>query len=140
MVMSGIEFQGQYYILASSSLADVASSVLKHGDTFAVFDRHGDIRPLDFETQGLFHEGTRFISRMKLEVGGKSPLLLSSNVREDNDLLVADLTNPDMTGLDGGLIRRGIIHLIRTIFLWDGSCCERIEVSNFDLSPVAFTL
>jgi hypothetical protein len=32
-----------------------------------------------------------------LEIGHKTPLLLSSNVREDNDLLVADLTNPDIT-------------------------------------------
>src|SRR3954467_12205339 len=89
-----VELQGAFYILASSSLADVASRVLKHGDTFAIFDRHGDIRPLGFENQGVFHEGTRFVSKWKLGLSGTSPLLLSSNVKEDNDFLVVDLTNP----------------------------------------------
>src|SRR5690606_21026164 len=91
-----VEIQGQYYIRANSSLADATVRVLKHADTFAMLDRHGDIRPLGFEVQGLFHEGTRFLSRMKLEINGESPLLLSSNVKEDNDFFVADLTNPDL--------------------------------------------
>jgi glycogen debranching enzyme len=89
--------------------------------------------------RGSFHEGTRFISRLKLEIGRKSPLLLSSNVREDNDLLVADLTNPDFTERDGTFVRSGTIHIVRTIFLWEGCCFDRIEVSNFGLSRVAFT-
>jgi hypothetical protein len=83
-----IEVEGQFYIPATSSLADRSTRVLKDGETFAIFARHGDIRPLGFENQGLFHEGTRFISRFKLEMNGKSPLLLSSNVKEDNDFLV----------------------------------------------------
>jgi hypothetical protein len=38
--------EDQYYILATSSLADDRTRVLKHGETFAVFDRYGDIQPL----------------------------------------------------------------------------------------------
>jgi len=49
-----IEVEGEFYIPATSSLADLATRVLKDGETFAVFDRHGDIRPLGFENQGLF--------------------------------------------------------------------------------------
>ena len=39
--------------------------VLKHGDTFAVFDRFGDIAGRVGEREGLYHEGTRFLSRLR---------------------------------------------------------------------------
>src|SRR5204863_10098000 len=91
-IMSVInEVKGQYYIRANASSADATTRVVKHGDTFAIFDRHGDIRPLGFENQGLFHEGTRFLSRWKVGINGTSPLLLSSSVKEDNDFLVVDV-------------------------------------------------
>src|SRR2546421_7428859 len=115
-----IEVQGQYYIRANASIADAGTRVLKHADTFGIFDRHGDIRPLGFENQGVFHEGTRFLSRWKLAMSGASPLLLSSNVKEDNDFLAVDLTNPVLQ-LDGeGALPHGLIHLVRTAFLWNG--------------------
>jgi PAS domain S-box-containing protein len=38
-----IRIKGKYYVLASSALADDRTRVLKHGDTFAVFNRDGDI-------------------------------------------------------------------------------------------------
>jgi hypothetical protein len=82
-----------------------------------IFDRHGDIRPLGFENQGVFHEGTRFVSRWKLAINGISPLLLSSNVKEDNDFLVVDMTNPALTLAGDRVVPHGAIHLIRTIFL-----------------------
>src|SRR5438132_4461982 len=131
-----IEVKGQYYIRANASIADAGNRVLKHGDTFAIFDRHGDIRPLGFENQGVFYEGTRFISRWKLGINGTSPLLLSSNVKEDNDFLVVDLTNPVLHLRNGSSIPHGTIHLVRTIFLWEGNLFERTEISNFDLEPV----
>lgn len=56
-----IEIKGQYYIRANASIADASTRVLKHADTFAIFDRHGDLRPLGFENQGIFHEGARFL-------------------------------------------------------------------------------
>ena len=135
-----IEVKGQYYIRANASIADAGSRVLKHDDTFALFDRHGDIRPLGFEGHGVFHEGTRFVSRWKLGINEKSPLLLSSNVKEDNDFLVVDLTNPVLHLANGNSIPQGTIHLVRTIFLWAGEYFERIEVSSFALQPVRLTL
>ncbi len=126
-----IQVQGQYYIRANASIADVGNRVLKQGDTFAIFDRHGDIRPLGFENQGLFHEGTRFLSRWKLGINGTSPLLLSSNVKEDNDFLAVDLTNPNLSLNGAGSLAHGVIHLVRTAFLLDGEYFERVEVSSF---------
>ncbi len=135
-----IEVEGNYYIRANASIADAGQHVLKYADTFAVFDRHGDIRPLGFENQGIFHEGTRFLSRWKLRTNQASPLLLSSNVKEENDFLVVDLTNPVLPLPDGRVVKQGTIHLVRTIFLWDSDCFERIEISNFGLEPVALVI
>ena len=51
-----IEVNNQFYILAESSLADDRTFVLKSGDTFGVFDHHGDIRPYGLGEEGIFHE------------------------------------------------------------------------------------
>jgi len=90
-----IRVRGEQYILATSPLADGRTRVLKHDDTFGVFDRYGDIHPIGMGEQGIFHHGTRFLSRLSLALGSVRPLLLSSTVREDNTLFTADLTNPD---------------------------------------------
>lgn len=132
-----IEIEGSFYIRANASIADTGQRVLKHGDTFAIFGRHGDVRPLNLEHQGIFHEGVRFLSRWELLVNGVVPLLLSSNVKEENDFLVVDLTNPVLPLPDGGSVKQNTIHLVRTIFLWECSCFERIEVSNFGTEPVS---
>ena len=41
-----IQIKDEYYIRASSSLADNRVQVLKHAELFAVFNRFGDIQPL----------------------------------------------------------------------------------------------
>ncbi|PWU16046.1 MAG: amylo-alpha-1,6-glucosidase [Verrucomicrobia bacterium] len=135
-----IEVQGQYYIRANASIADLGNRVLKHADTFAIFDRHGDIRPLGFENQGVFHEGTRFISRWKLTINGSSPLLLSSNVKEDNDFLVVDMTNPALPVDHERLLPHGAVHVVRTAFLWEATFFERIEISSFAQQPVLLSV
>src|SRR5437870_10193397 len=58
--------------------------VLKHGDTFAIFDRYGDIYPLGLGEHGLSHDGTRHLSRLELRLGvdDAPPFLLSSTVRK----------------------------------------------------------
>jgi hypothetical protein len=35
---------------------------------FAVFDRYGDIEPLGMGEQGIFFEGTRFLSELGLSL------------------------------------------------------------------------
>src|SRR5579871_2149370 len=85
-----------YYILATTPMADEHNRVLKHGETFAVFDVHGDIRPVGLHEEGVYHEGTRFLSCMVLRLAGEQPMFLSSTVKEQNDLLAVDLTNPDV--------------------------------------------
>lgn len=131
---------GRYYILAESSVADERSYALKYGDTFGVFDRHGNIRPLGIENHGIYHEGTRFLSRYILRVEGKVPLLLNATVRQNNDFLIVNLTNPDFQTNTGRRIPRGSLFINRTIFLWRGTCCETVQVVNYFQSPLRIDL
>ena len=60
-----IQVKEQFYILATSSRTDDRTRVLKHGESFGVFDRGGSIRPVGLGEMGLFHEGTRFLSALQ---------------------------------------------------------------------------
>ena len=130
----------QCHVVASCSLTDDRIEVLKQGDTFGLFDQYGDIHSLRSGSQGLYHEGTRFLSRFELTINGERPLLLSSTVKEDNVLLNVDLTSPDMTRLGQIEIARGALHLSRSRFLWQGLCFERLRVHNYSLLPVPVRL
>ncbi len=131
-----IQVGDQFYVLATSALADDRTLVLKEGDTFAVFDRYGDISPLGRGEQGLYHESTRFLSRLELRLGSSRPLLLESTVHSDNSQLTADLTNPDININEGLLLKRGTIHLFRQKFLLKGTCFERFRLLNHGMDEV----
>ena len=75
--------------------------VLKHGDTFAVFDSFGDIGATAGGPDGIYFDDTRFLSRLEMSLNGMQPLLLGSNVYDDNSMLTVDLTNPDMRRICG---------------------------------------
>lgn len=135
-----IQFNDQYYILASASPVDERTRVLKQGETFAVFDQFGDIRAAGLGEQGIYHEGTRFVSRLKLRLAGIRPLLLSSTVNVDNAFLTVDLTNPDIAHSDCKVIPRGTLHIFRSIFLWQAACYERLRIKNFGHESVSISL
>src|ERR1700744_5043691 len=69
---------------------------LKHDDTFVVLDSHGDIGASAGGPDGLFNADTRYLARLELALDGVQPLLLGSNLRDDNSALTVDLTNPDI--------------------------------------------
>src|SRR5262249_15938830 len=125
-----------FYIVAPSPLADEQNRVLKHGETFAVFDHHGDIRPAGLGEEGLYYEGTRFLSASLLRLGKGRPLFLSSTVQEDNALLTVDLPNPDIVIRYGVVVPPRTLHLFRSRFLLDGRCYERLRVRNYGLAAV----
>lgn len=125
------EDDDRYHILATSSLTDHVTRVLKHGDTFAVFDAHGDIFQRGAREQGIYHHGTRHVSRLRLELGKDDLLLLSSTVRQNNLLLAVDLTNPDHYSGEHLAIPYGTLHVLRSKILWQSTCFEKLEISNF---------
>jgi len=136
-----VSLHEQFYIQATSSRADDRTRVLKHDDIFAVFDRFGDLQPVGLGEQGIYHDGTRFLSRLELRLGGRRPLMLSSTVKKENDLLTVDLATPDLKDDSGELVlARGTLHVFRTKFLWRACCYERLRISNFALNPVEVEL
>src|SRR5581483_3267795 len=117
----------QYYIATKSAPPDDRTRVLKYGKMFAVFDRYGDVESSGLGEEGIFYEGTRFLSELALFIGYSRPLLLSSTVREDNCLFTADLTNLDTQQSDGSSLDRGTLLVTRSKFLYAGSCHEKLK-------------
>lgn len=120
-----------FYIRAESSLAEGRTLSLLHGDTFAIFDRHGDIQPVGFGQQGIFHNDTRHLSQLELRIGGLRPELLSSGIHEDNILLSVDLTNSVIELTGGAFLPRGLLHFHRQKFLAENGCYERLTIQNY---------
>ncbi len=131
-----IRLPDEFYILATASAAE-ESRVLKMGDSFGIFDRYGDILQYGLGEQGIYHEGTRFLSYLEFRLGNIRPFLLSSMIKEDNILFTVDLTNPDVY-VDGLIaLRRGDLHIYRSKFIWQEVCYERLQLVNYSLSPIA---
>lgn len=135
-----ITLGGNYYILASSSIADETTRVLKYGESFTIYDKHGDMRPLGFENHGLYHHGTRHLSRWVLRLSDKTPTLLSSRVEGDNAFLSVDLANPDFQTEQGLWTPPDLLHIGRSIFLWRESHYERVKLVNYGQQPITFTI
>jgi glycogen debranching enzyme len=107
------------------------SRVLKQGETFAIFDAYGDIRHVVQSQAGIFYKGTRYLSHSELFIEGQRPLLLNSTLRDDNGVLIVDLTNKDFALRSGEPILKGTIHIHREKFLFDGRSYEQICFTNF---------
>ena len=135
-----ISLEDQFAIVSDSDRASAPSRVLKHGDTFGVFDLHGDIVTSEMSDHGLYHRGTRFLSRFELYLGRRRPLLLSSTISDDNTTLAVDLTNPDVMRGEQVVVPRGALHIFRSRILWDGQAIERIRVSNHARDPIHLPL
>ena len=123
----------QYYIPATDNLTPQRRTrTLKQGDSFALFDEVGDISSLLSGKEGVFHRDTRYLSQLELYLDDHRPLLLGGEVREDNSMLIVDLVNPDIVRGGSLILSREMIHVRRSIFLWDGTCYQHIVVQNFD--------
>ena len=128
------------FYIASVGTPSRPRRTLKYGDTFIVTDTHGDIGASSGDPDGLFHGDTRFLSRLELLLNDEHPLLLGSNVRDDNTMLAVDLTNPDYYENGEIVLRKDIVHIARTIFLWDGAAYQRLALRNHGDRPVNLRL
>ena len=131
--------EATFYIPATGP-ATRPRRALKHDNTFVVLDSHGDIGASAGGTDGLFHCDTRFLSHFELLLNGMQPLLLGSNLRDDNTLLTVDLTNPDMYFDDRLVLPKDTLHVVRTIFLWRDTAYQRLAIQNHGDLPVDLRL
>jgi hypothetical protein len=55
---------------------DDRAHVLNHRDTFAAFAHPGQVKPDGLGEEGLYHEGTRYLSFLLLDRDGRWPVFL----------------------------------------------------------------
>ena len=137
--LAPVAVEAPFYIPATDAPARPRRN-LKHNDTFAVFDSHGDIGASAGGEDGLFDCDTRYLSHLELLINGSQPLLLHSAINDNNLNYYVDLTNPDFY-TDGKItLLKDTIHISRTIYLCEGSLRERIGLMNHGAEPVSFRL
>lgn len=130
----------QLHVPILSSPEDDRTQVLKEGDTFVVFDRHGEIACESVAEQGLYYLGTRHLSCWRITIARNSPILLNSMVKLDNSLLVVDQTTPDIFEGDTLRIGKGLLHVHRTVAVHERTLNERLSLSNFGEQDIEFEL
>src|SRR5690606_37146022 len=114
--------------------------VLADGDTFAVFDSHGEIEPGPGSHQGLYADGTRFLSGFAMRIGGHRPLLLSSGIRADNAGLFVHEANPDVRGPDRPHLPQDLVHLTRRMSLLDDTCLLEPSLRSYASSEIVLPM
>jgi glycogen debranching enzyme len=137
--MKGLDgFSEAPFYITGRGVVSRARRTLKYGDAFIVLDSYGDIGASAGGHDGLFHRDTRFLSYLEIVIDGLHPLLLGSNVRDDNSLLTVELTNPDIFA-DGELVlKKDTVHIERNVFLWKDTAYNRLALKNYGETPVSF--
>jgi glycogen debranching enzyme len=100
------------------------------GSTFCICDERGDVVG---ETDGLFAEDTRFLSRLQLTINGARPLLLSSGKVEYFSAAFF-LRNPPAGGL-----ALDAVSIKRERFVGEGMQ-DHLVVQNQSMQPLSFEL
>jgi len=100
--------------------------MLKHTDAFIICNAHGDIVPGEANEEGYYFDGTRFLSKFSLKIAGRTPLLLGSHVKDQNDALVVILTNASL-----GTVQANEIRISKRIFLFESSFYVAVRCENF---------
>ncbi len=98
------------------------------GATFCICDEVGD---LHHEGEGLFSEDTRFLSRFRLTINGKRPLLLSSGKIEYFSAAFF-MRNPL-----AGRLEQDVLSIRRERFVGEGMQ-DSFAVQNQGMEPLEF--
>lgn len=109
---------------------------LKDGDSFLVCDATGD---LISEVDGLYRDGTRVLSHLRLFIDNGELSLLSPAVSQDNVYFSAHLTNRPLPTY-GSSTPMGVLHVKRMRFLWEARWYERISFTNYGDAEAVFPL
>jgi glycogen debranching enzyme len=111
---------------------------LKDDDLFLITDTLGNISGCLEEgaktSLGLFCRDTRFLSRLELQIEGRSPILLSSNAQKGFVLSVL-CANPQVDDR----IPAESVGIQREIVL-NGGLFEELTITNYSTNPVSFEL
>jgi glycogen debranching enzyme len=131
--------EASFYIPATEATTRLRRT-MKRDDCFLVFDSHGDIGASPGGPDGLFNCDTRHLSHFELLINGLQPLLLGSNLSDDNCILSVDLTNPDIYYDKRVILQKNLVHVARTVFVWRSTLFHRFIVRNFSADRVRLLL
>src|SRR6476620_4610969 len=113
----------------AATAALYASHVLKDGDSFLVANGYGDVEE---GSTGLFRDDTRLLSMFRLRLGDTQPALLSAAVTADNVFFLSHMTNRQLPPVgETAAAAHGLIHLLRSRFLYEERLFERITLMNY---------
>jgi glycogen debranching enzyme len=110
---------------------------LKDDDLFLITDTLGNIagcfRDETISSLGLFCRDTRFLSRLELQIAGRSPILLTCNA-DKGFALSALCTNPTIPNINAETIS------IQRELVLNGGLFEELTIHNYNTIPVSFEL
>jgi glycogen debranching enzyme len=110
---------------------------LKDDDLFLITDTLGNIsgcsRDETIASMGLFCKDTRFLSRLELQIAGRSPILLTCNA-DKGFALSALCTNPTIPNINAETIS------IQREIVLNGGLFEELTIHNYNTTPVSFEL
>ncbi|MCY7335404.1 MAG: amylo-alpha-1,6-glucosidase [Chamaesiphon sp.] len=110
---------------------------LKDDDLFLITDTLGNIsgcsRDETISSLGLFCRDTRFLSRLELQIAGRSPILLTCNA-DKGFALSALCTNPTIPNINAETIS------IQRELVLNGSLFEELTIYNYNTTAVSFEL
>ncbi|AFY95930.1 amylo-alpha-1,6-glucosidase [Chamaesiphon minutus] len=142
-----IELEGRIFVPASEldipdwgcvvSDRNQPTLTLKDDDLFLITDTLGNIsgcsRDETISSLGLFCRDTRFLSRLELQIAGRSPILLTCNA-DKGFALSALCTNPTIPNINAETIS------IQREIVLNGSLFEELTIHNYNTTPVSFEL
>jgi glycogen debranching enzyme len=124
-------------VVARSGVTDDRNRVLKHGETFAVFDHCGDVKRGGLNEEGIYHLGTRHLSELLLHVDGDRAFFLSSTLSTEDGHLSVALTNHDIVAEGRVITPLGTLQIASTKLLHDATCYQRLMLKNYGREPLA---
>src|ERR671919_2567148 len=118
-------------------VTELLSKVLaiKEGETFLYSDTEGNLDERPGYGLGLYYQDTRFLSRFRMRISDRDPILLSSSA-ERAYMSYIDVTNPDLYEDDELVVPQQTLN-IRRMRAIAGRVYERIRIKNYNSFPVA---
>src|SRR5579859_2993901 len=138
--MHGPSADAGYAIRISAATMVHERISIKHGDSFVLTDRRGDLPGEPGAETGFYIGGTRYLSGLELRLAGERPILLSSSLADDDVILSAIETNADVVLADGTRLPKESVLLVRDVTVQDGRLHERIEVMSYAIRPLSLSL
>jgi len=113
----------------------VNNLTLIDGKTFLSTTISGDIAPAGAPDVGFFHDDTRFLSELELQVFGRRAVVLSAST-EKTFVSQIELTTGNVTLRDSLDLPENTLHVRRQQLLGSGVLFDRFTFENFNRSSV----